>query len=99
MMHTYNVGEGSPLPSKLIAIGFMLILAGMVLMIIAAITSVTPGEGLHGFFFFFPFPFLFGYGFGGGEGIILPFAVFTAIALVFIAFVAYVFFKTLRLQP
>jgi hypothetical protein len=69
----------------------------MVLMAFSAIASVPLGGG-RGFFFFFPFPFVFGFGFGAGEFPVMA-AVFLAIALIFLAFVAYVFFRALRLQP
>jgi uncharacterized membrane protein len=87
----------SALPSNLLLLGFILILAGMVLMAFSAIASVPLGGG-RGFFFFFPFPFVFGFGFGAGEFPVMA-AVFLAIALIFLAFVAYVFFRALRLQP
>ena len=86
----------STLPSWLLFLGFLLILAGMALVAFSAV-ALAPPEGGRGFFFLFPFPFIFTFGFGTGEfpvGAVF----FLAAALVFIAFIAYLFFRTLRLQ-
>jgi uncharacterized membrane protein len=84
------------LPSGLLFLGFLLILAGMALIAFSAVASASL-QGGKGFFFFFPFPFIFTFGFGAGEfpvGAVF----FLAAALVFLAFIAYLFFRTLRLQ-
>ncbi|MHC1586688.1 MAG: hypothetical protein ACXQTV_04000 [Candidatus Hecatellaceae archaeon] len=79
----------------LIFAGFLLILVGMILVAFSAMAS-APGEG-GGFFFIFPF--FFGFGFGSGETPPLAATIFFAAALAFLAFIAYVFLRSLRLQP
>ena len=85
----------SPIFPILLFLGFLLIMAGMLLLGFSALSA--PLEGGRGFLFIFPFPFLFGFSFGGGEPSPAALGFLTA-ALAFLTLFAYLLFRALRPQ-
>jgi len=78
--------------SLLVPLGFLLIFAGIILLVFSAFASAPASGG--GFFFIFPF--FFGFGFGK-EAHPLLFTASTAVFLLFLAFFIYLLVKAWRI--